>query len=238
MSIIHDALKKAEKERQGDKAPSVPVNVILPGKKTSSMPLAVPLLVILVLMVMATGGYYYYQRFIRGNVKSVARMAVPAVPAPVPTDLLMGKAMELYQSGDMEGSLKIWRDLEKTAPGDASVYNNEGVILKKMGLKDEARAAYERALEIKAGYPEALNNMGSLSFEEGNIEAAKTHLEKALALKPDYAEAYFHLGLVEEEKGEAAVAAGHYKSFLNYATGIDEAFREKIRQRIASLETP
>ena len=66
---------------------------------------------------------------------------------------------------------------------------------------DLAEKHYERALVLKAAFPEAWNNLGVVRFRRGDYPAAREAFEKAVALDADYGEAWYNLRDTCEELG-------------------------------------
>ena len=66
---------------------------------------------------------------------------------------------------------------------------------------EEARAAYERALELDPDHPDAHVNLGRLLHESGNPAQAEQHYRAALAIVPDHETAAFNLGVALEDLG-------------------------------------
>jgi len=71
-------------------------------------------------------------------------------------------------------------DLEETAP-------------------DEARRAYQRALELDPAHADAWVNLGRLLHEAGDARGAAQHYRKAIELRPDSVVALFNLGVALED---------------------------------------
>lgn len=72
---------------------------------------------------------------------------------------------------------------------------------------ETASSRYERALVLKADYPEAWNDLGVVEFRRGDYERARRCFEKAVAISPRYDEAwlnladsYSELGMVWEQR--------------------------------------
>jgi len=85
---------------------------------------------------------------------------------------------------------------------------------------DTAASRYERALVLKADYPEAWNDLGVVEFRRGEYALARKDFEKAVALSPDYAEAWLNLAdsyseLGMEREQRAALAKGKALGFRN-----------------------
>lgn len=245
MSIILDALKKAEKDRSGkDGKPddAAPVNVVVPDAPKSQ---AKALLLVLVLALALGGGLYAWRNVYKA--KQTTTAASPLVPKPINAsksaapdperlEKMRSQALLHFDEGRDEESLKIWTKLTETAPEDAEAFNNRGVVEKKMGKMTEARTSYERAIELKPDYPQALNNQGVLLAESGYAPEAREFFLKAIAADETYPEPHYHLAILDEKGGRATEALGHYESFLA-ASGdrIDPALKNKVNMRIAVM---
>src|SRR6185503_16291802 len=66
-------------------------------------------------------------------------------------------------------------------PRSAQALNNLGNLVYKEGRVGEARALYERALEIRPGWPLALNNLGNALRSLGRPDEAIARYREALA---------------------------------------------------------
>ena len=66
---------------------------------------------------------------------------------------------------------------------------------------EAAGAAYERALALKADFPEAWNDLGVARFRSGDYAGARACFGKAVALRADYEEALFNLADCCDELG-------------------------------------
>ncbi len=80
---------------------------------------------------------------------------------------------------------------------------------------DQARTAYERALEADPEHPDAHVNLGRLLHERGRLDAAEAHYRRALARNPRHTTAWFNLGVVLEDAGRADDAASAYDRALD-----------------------
>ncbi len=91
----------------------------------------------------------------------------------------------------------------------ASFRSNHGMVLGHLGRHAEALDDYDRALELRPNYPEALNNRGvSLDALQRPFEAEQAY-RRAVGLRPGYADAWANLGNTLRALGrpEEAVAA-------------------------------
>ena len=77
---------------------------------------------------------------------------------------------------------------------DAAAEYNLGTVLDREGRSDEARAHYERALEIDPFHSRALNNLGVWLDRHSQSEPAIATLRRAIQADPENVEAYSNLG--------------------------------------------
>jgi tetratricopeptide (TPR) repeat protein len=83
------------------------------------------------------------------------------------------------------------------------------------GRRDDARAAYRRAIEAAKGdYPEAYLNLGVLERSAGDFAAARAAYDQALRLRPAYPTAWINVGKLEEAQGRTAEAERAYLQAL------------------------
>ena len=87
----------------------------------------------------------------------------------------------------------------------------------------EARAAYERALEIDPKHAAAHVNLGCLEHEAGRLREAERHYRAALAVRPDDATAAFDLGVALEDLGRYGEAREAYERALGAAPDCADA---------------
>lgn len=235
MSLILDALKKAEKDRQkGEGKRLPPISPIISDRQGPSKKIfiLIPLLILSV-------GFFVTLRYFKKPGLGLPPPPISPIQTPMEPqnpEALKNEAIRLFQEGKWGASLVLWEKLTILLPTEAEIYNNEGLALKKMGRREESRQSYKKALALKEDYPEALNNMGVLLLDEGNKEEAKQYLQKAIRLKQDYSDPYFNLALVFEQEGNFKAAINTYNDFLSRAPQIDEALRQKIQKKRIRLE--
>jgi len=79
---------------------------------------------------------------------------------------------------------------------------------------EEAKAAYERVLEIEPSRAEALVNLGRLLHESGDAAGAEARYRRALEADPRSATAAFNLGVALEDLGRGRDALDAYRQAL------------------------
>lgn len=88
----------------------------------------------------------------------------------------------------------------------AAVANKRGVALVELRRTDQARAAFEQALEIVPKFAPALVNIGNLHLEAGETDEAIRYYESAVLSDEDYALAHHNLGVAYKRLGRTGDA--------------------------------
>jgi tetratricopeptide (TPR) repeat protein len=83
------------------------------------------------------------------------------------------------------------------------------IVQSNLGKQHTALASYDRALELRPDYAEALLNRGNPLHELEQCEEVLASYDRALKLRPDYAEALFNRSntLHELKRFEEALAS-------------------------------
>lgn len=239
MSLLHKALKKAEKSGSVESVSRLVID------DEESHPSRIRL-TILVSLAVAALLFLATVRYLKGP-KSTAdqRQTAPTVADSQTTPLGIGSgppAPELLERAERLIERQRWEEareaLEKATilePRNLEAYSNLGLTLRRLGRNEEARRQYDKALAIDPACAECLNNLGVLELSERNLAKAKEAFERAVQTRPDYADPYLHLALVAEAEGKIAEAKRHFAKFSDLAQGIDAGFLLQIQQRMAAL---
>ena len=113
------------------------------------------------------------------------------------------------------------RELETSMailPNPATAYSL-GNVLARARRPDEAIAAYQRALSLKADFVEAMTNLATTYGEKGDDGTAIVWFERVLALRPGFAELHMNYANSLQRLGRLAEAAEHYEQALALAPG-------------------
>jgi protein O-GlcNAc transferase len=121
---------------------------------------------------------------------------------------LYSLAVVLMERFGAERALPVVERGVQVASGFAPIWYAAGAVQQRLGLREAAIASYEKALELKPDYVEALINSGTLYREQLNHHAAIDRFNRALALKPDHLNAMSNLAimLTEFKRPQEAVA--------------------------------
>ena len=85
---------------------------------------------------------------------------------------------------------------------------NLGVIHQEAGDLAQARAAYEKALEISPDLFEVLHNLAAVLDKQGSKEEAERIYTRILAKNPDLEDVWFRLGYLRLERGDSSRRRG------------------------------
>lgn len=164
MSYIHQALKKAQTERDDRYGK---YGGIISSRSKKSGPAKKSILLIVVSLVILFLAFVSYS-WLDLNGPQVETNVVPKQRGPVNLEIRekTADAMELYQRGKEHH---------------------------KSGRLNKARTWYEKALMADPGCVVALNNLGVLLIKDKNYPAARGRFEKAIRLKPGYVDPYYNL---------------------------------------------
>jgi tetratricopeptide (TPR) repeat protein len=111
-------------------------------------------------------------------------------------------AMELQQSGDLEGAVQGYRAFLAERPNEVAVHANLGVLLAHLGRYDEAIAEYRKARALDQNNPAIVLNLGLAYYKWGRIEEAAKEFSKAHELAPDNPQAVLLLADCQLRMGQ------------------------------------
>jgi tetratricopeptide (TPR) repeat protein len=93
-------------------------------------------------------------------------------------------------------------------------HDNLGNAFRLLGERDNAVAAFRRAVEAERSYGEAHSNLGQLLLERLDVASALERCRRAAALLPNLAYAHKNLGNALREAGYLAEAKRSYAHAL------------------------
>lgn len=244
MSIILDALKKAQQQRKKT-APDVPFN--LPGPKKKPRMLVYGILLVCVIVVL---GYLFIPAFHKPKqfavpVATVAKVAEVAKKEPVPVKeapkqekvsvakqehvkKIPAKAMPVKMAAAVQPAKKIQapaRKTDETKEDERTVTRatdsekidilyNEAQTALQAGRIGEAKRIYLSILSVKPDHVEALNNLGVIAIQEGNSKGALFYFKKILEFQKSYPKAYNNIGLLMMGEGDKGLAEEYFRKAI------------------------
>ncbi len=255
MSIIHDALKKAQTE---EKASGEHDGASVSGSALETRkPYTLIMVLAIVVGVMALGTLVWrFGPLLMAKKQSrnsnapastaSAAMSSPRVTAPgvnpaeseaANLDQKVRNAERFLRIGDFAAAESIFRAVLASGEGNrAELANNLGLTLKRRGRLKEALGYYDQALEYEQNMAEVLNNRAVLFRKLKRYTDAESDLKSALKIKPGYPEALFNLGVVYEASGKKLAALEAYRKYLEDSSHEPGLVAPRIRQRISYVE--
>jgi tetratricopeptide (TPR) repeat protein len=186
-----------------------------------------------------------------------------ALPFPGVTDTIefgrnyLSYGSVFFQRGYMDQAEASFRIALRDDPSSAEALYGVGSVYLNQQKTAEARESFERALKLRASYPDTLanswNNLGLLAAREGRTDEAIGYLQEALKQNPDHLISLDNLGSAYRQQKRWDDARKTYEHALrvspndaeaNYGLGMvfaqndDTAQAFNHLQRALKLRTP
>jgi predicted TPR repeat methyltransferase len=120
-------------------------------------------------------------------------------------------------------------------------YYSMGNTLKKLGRMEEALASYQRALQIKPDFAEALNNMGNTLKDLGRLDEALVCYQRLIRLTPENLAVQHIIASITGNNTDCAPAQYVENLFDGYADKFDTHLRQALKyetpEKIVALVT-
>ena len=171
--------------------------------------------------------------------QTAAERLAKALPFPGVSDTLEFRRNYLsygsvyFQRGYFDQAEASFRLALSDNPSSAEAVYGLGSVYLKQEKSSEARESFERAIKLRASYPDTLpnawNNLGLLATREGRTAEAILYFQEALRLSPDHLIALDNLGNAYRQQKqwdearkvlERAVAVGPQDPEANYSLGM------------------
>jgi len=137
--------------------------------------------------------------------------AQPAPPAPAPrvdlTPEIRGDLAMAHQQ-----YLQAIDAYSQVPDKTAALWNKLGMAYHHLFAMDQARRDYQRALQLRPDYPEALNNLGAIYYAKKNYKKAIHYYEGALRFAPKSAPIYSNLGTAWFARGKVEPGIEAYRT--------------------------
>jgi len=215
MSYIHEALKKAQVERDQGKSPYGGIPVTQGKKSFFTTRKTIFLAAFLLLVFLAFAGYSWWDQMTedrlqktedRERMRDDRRLTTEGRGQRTedrgPSSVVRQPSSESRPSSVVRGPSSEKRRPEKNR-GNLRESYQKARAFQRDGRLTDAGLWYEKVLSMDPGHVEALNNLGVLHLHEKSYSAARKCFEKALRLKPDYVDPYYNLACVCAAQGQA-----------------------------------
>jgi tetratricopeptide (TPR) repeat protein len=132
-----------------------------------------------------------------------------------------------YDQRLYEEAVQKLRRVIRLDPESARAYDNLGLALDMLGHADEAREAFQKAVDFNRKLPQPSawppHNLGALLLRLQQPKEAETALREALRIDPRFAMAHYHLGRVLDEEGRDDEAIAEYRAATSMEPVVVEA---------------
>lgn len=163
-------------------------------------------------------------------------------------------AMDPTDAAAWDGLARIWRDwgfphlalpdayrAVYFAPASPVAHNTLGTVLQALGRRVEARAAYEKALDLDVTATYALTNLCYGWVLDGQTARAADACRRALALQPDLEAARNNLALAYAVAGDLDAAleifgATDHEGRSEYNAGVVHLARRQYKEALRAFE--
>ncbi|MCF8143109.1 MAG: tetratricopeptide repeat protein [Deltaproteobacteria bacterium] len=192
MSYIHQALKKAQTERddRSEKHEEIPLSSRSKGSGLVAKPALIAAAVLGILFL----AFIAYSWLDSSGPRATPEAPLKPTRAGGAPDPVPGKSADVdafYQAGKAhhrDGRLSeakiFYMKALKADPGDVAALNNLGVILMTEKNYPEARSRLEKALRLKPGYVDPCYNLACLFALTDQAEQGIRYLKRAVSLNP------------------------------------------------------
>ncbi len=107
-------------------------------------------------------------------------------------------------------------------PDQGMTLYSQALALQKEGRLQDAKKLYEGALERSPHLVSAMNNLGAIYIKEKNYDVARKLFEKAIQTEPGYVDPYYNLACLHALQNDV----GRSLAYLKKATSVNEAVRQ------------
>ncbi|MGA9471447.1 MAG: tetratricopeptide repeat protein, partial [Terriglobales bacterium] len=126
-----------------------------------------------------------------------------------------------FQRGYFDQAETAFQTALRDDPESAEAVYGIGSVYLNQGKNGEAQKYFERALKMRATYPDTLanswNNLGLIAGREGRIEDAVAYFQEALRLSPDHPIALNNLGSAYRQQKQWEQASKTYERVLAFS---------------------
>ncbi|MGE3536530.1 MAG: tetratricopeptide repeat protein [Candidatus Tectimicrobiota bacterium] len=143
--------------------------------------------------------------------------AVPEVPsssAIARGQLLVQRALEAQNSGELKRAATLLEQAVKLDPTAKAAYNSLGNVYFQQKRFQQAVQVYHKALALDPDYAKARNNLGSTYMQLAMYEQAIEELQRALRSADGASLAYYNLACVYARKGDSVTAAEYLRQAI------------------------
>lgn len=160
----------------------------------------------------ATLGYAYLGKGDRESAAKAFEQALAAKANYAPA--LLGQAQLKAQAGDVAGAITTADSALAESAGLPGAWQLKGSLLLAQGKRDQAVAAFKRALDVAPQFYPAHASLVTVMLQDGKLEDAQKQLEQLRKIAPNHPQTF------------------HFTALLNYRQRNYVAAREAVQQEL------
>jgi len=153
---------------------------------------------------------------------------------------LMRQGSVLMQQGRVEDALGQFREADRIAPGNATIFNMIGLCEMRLGNFDPALASFDKALQLIPGFTDARNNRGATYLAMGQYHLAEVDFMAVLAdsTYPHRKQVFYNVGLSYLQRSQLGTAEENFRKAIILPSPVFEAYLRlaEIAQRHGELD--
>jgi tetratricopeptide (TPR) repeat protein len=130
---------------------------------------------------------------------------------------LRQQALAFARNKEYAKAIALFDQLIVTNPGNASHYNNRGLLFFQSGCVRRALSDYDQAIALNPRLSQPYNNRANCFAALGALEAAVVDYETALDLNPANLHARLNLGVTFREMGLYDIALDTLETVLHFS---------------------
>ena len=163
----------------------------------------------------------------QGQTNTKGQFVLPVSGGCEHPDALFEQAQQAEESGDVGTAERLYTQVMRREPTDPAPAFNLGNLLRSIGRKVEAEAAFRKAVAADRRFGEAWYNLSDLLDEQGRVLDAIDCLQRAIKADPDYIDAIFNLALLLQRTDRHQEAAKYWREYLSRDSQSDWASRAR-----------
>jgi len=146
--------------------------------------------------------------------------------SPFDAEVLVAKADEAMEVGDLQKALAIYKEADIKAPKNPETLFKMGYVLAQQDRDDEALEYYQEALSLDEQNTYIHQALASLYRKMKAYEKAQEHIKRSLEIDDKNPITYFNYGNLLQDMGEKQKAKEMYKKALELDSTLDAAKEE------------
>jgi tetratricopeptide (TPR) repeat protein len=128
------------------------------------------------------------------------------------------------QTAWWKNDLTLWTHLLSSTPNSPMGNYLLGNALAKAHRLEEAKAHYEKALQLKPDLAEACNNLANILLQQGKVDEATALLQRPLRIDPHNVEALVTLASIVQQQGRLGEAIAMLHQALQLSPDSAQAY--------------